>query len=224
MDWTVINERRISEKRQEIYNYCRQRKGDMTPEAFIKAKLSLGNLLQNLSERDRYKSGVAQTVNRSIDTVTDIVATCTEDQADALAKIVVYQAVGDDLDLYPVSGEKKVERDIAYMRRTGQKMGNPWGIDELTVKDMLFFIRQHIQGVCLSTKTLPLIYRYFIDNFSLEPAAAKTVAYIYFSAGNVQKDSRVIRDGGKLSELIRREFVKDNGDGTVSYVPGSLGF
>lgn len=224
MDWTEINERRISEKSQEIYNYCKQRKEDMTPMAFNKAKISLGELLQNLSDRDRFENGVAQTVKRSIDTEKDIVARCSEKQAEALAKVVVHQGVGDDLGLYPVSGKKKVERDIAYMKRTGQKMGNPWGIDELTEKDMLYFIRQHLDGVCLSTKTLPSIYKYFIEHFSLDPDAAKTVAYIYYSTGNVPKDARVIRDGGKLSELIRREFIKDNGDGTVSYVQGSLGF
>jgi hypothetical protein len=223
MDWTEINERRISEKRQEIYNYCRQRKEDMTPEAFRKAKLSLGKLLQNLSDRDRLNSGIAQTVNRSIDTENNIVARCSEKQAEALAKVVVYQGVGDDLGLYPVSGEKKVERDIAYMKRTGQKMGNSWGIDELTVKDMLYFIRQFIDGVSISTNTMPSIYKYFIEKFSLDPVAARTVACIYFP-GNAPKDVRVIRDGGRLSELIRREFVKDNGDGTFSYVQGSLGF
>lgn len=196
----------------------------MTPEAFKKAKLSLGNLLKNLADRDRFAKEVAQTVDKSIDTEKDIVANCSEKQAEVFAKVVVYNAVGDDLGLYPVSGEKKVERDIAYMKRTGQKMGNPWGLDELTEKDMLYFIRQHINGVCLSTKTLPSIYKYFIEHFSLDPAAAKTVAYIYYSTGNVPKDARVIRDGGKLSELIRREFIKDNGDGTVSYVQGSLGF
>lgn len=174
-NWGEINERRVSEKTQEIYNYCKQSRQDMTETAFKKAKESLKILLTDVKECDRYHLQAIRSVLDSIDKRNDILAVCSTEQADRIAKVLVYQGFRDDLNLYPVRAAQKIGRD--------EKRGviTDYNVEELTSADMMYFIRAHVNGANLSRHTMPSIYRSVKECFGLDLYMAKIIAQLFFN-------------------------------------------
>ena len=146
VDWAVVNERRIGERTQEILLYSAQKIESMTTRAFVLARSSFERLLNNIAERNLRSSSVCKSILRSMDNQDDCVAYCTEKQAAVLARGVVYNYIGDDLDLYPITAERKLLR--AKVR----------GIpacdiprDEMTVNDLIYIASAIAEGEKMST-------------------------------------------------------------------------
>lgn len=205
MDYKEINERRISEKTQEVLNYCRQSHTSMTPEAFRKAKESMKRLLENVKDRDNYSLNSIKEVLESIGNQEDTVAICDSEKADRIAKVIVYKCIGDDLNLYPVSGKAKIDKDMV------KKQTTDYSIDELTIKDMLYFIYAHTQNnkqhYNLSTVTMPAIYSYFKEHYDFDLYMSKIIAQLYYQPLNKHKiQSWQTNNAG--TRLIERGIVK----------------
>lgn len=185
----------------------------MTERAFVKARNSLSSLLDNLSDRDRFKDdddkGVADSIKAGIDASGDVVAKCTMPQANALAKIAVHRGVSDDLNLYPVSAERKLGRDLV------RKTITDYEIEELTLKDMLYFVGKHVEGREMSRYTMPKIYQHLQAEYGFDVYMSKVVAQVYFIPKNPLKIvGWGVNDAGK--KLLERGVVKMDDAGTVS--------
>lgn len=210
MDYKEINERRISEKTQEVFNYCRQSHVSMTPEAFRKAKESMKRLLENVKDRDKYSLNSIKKVLESIDNQDNTVAICDSEQADKIAKVIVYQYIGDDLNLYPVSGRAKIDKDKAKNKPTD------YSINELTINDMLLFINAHTKQYCnLSNKTMPAIYKYFQEHYDFDNYMSKIIAQLYFKPDNKHK-IKYWQNNNAGAKLIELGIVKLDETGLAS--------
>ena len=173
-DWTEINERRIGEKTQELLLYCSQKKEDMTSLSFDLARLSLRHLLDNLAERDPYHKGIPDTVKDSMEKQDIVVAQCSEKQAACLARTIVYKAIGDDLNLYPVTAEKKLQ--VAKLQ------GIPCSIrrEEMVMKDMLFIANAIAKGEDISKGTMKIVFEAFKE-FGFDPMMTRVYSILYFN-------------------------------------------
>ena len=176
VNYSEVNEHRISEKTQEVRNYCSQRKDDMTPRAFELARNSLSILLDNIKERDEAFGGIPETIKASMDKQHDVVAECSEKQAASLARTIVYRGLGDDLNLYPVTADQKIQRSQAR------------GIavctipsDEMTPKDFLFVARAIAQGVNISKQTMIAVIARF-QEYGFDPYMMRVYSYLALSA------------------------------------------
>ena len=158
VDWTEVNERRIGEKTQEIHLYCAQKKELMTERAFDLARLSLVRLMNNITERNSRSSSVCKAIQQSMDNQDDCIAYCTENQAAVLARGVVYNCIGDDLDLYPITAEKKLFRTKL---RDLPVCDIPK--DEMTVKDFIYIASAIAEGENISTATMLSVFEWFRD-------------------------------------------------------------
>jgi hypothetical protein len=78
VDWTEVNERRISEKTQEIFLYCAQKKSSMTQRAFDLARLSFERLIDNIAQRNPKSSFVINSIRRGMVSQDESIAICPE--------------------------------------------------------------------------------------------------------------------------------------------------
>ena len=134
-NWAEVNEKRISEKTQEILLYCNQKASLMTSRAFELARISFSQLIDNLVQRNIKLTGIAKAIKQSMESQNSCIAICSEQKADLMAKTIVYDYVGNDLNLYPVSAKQKLQRSQA---RKEQLCVIP--LEEMTFKDCLFVI------------------------------------------------------------------------------------
>ena len=174
-DWKEVNERRISEKSQEIMLYCSQTRKSMTARSFELAKLSLRRLLVNIIDRNPMYKAIPETVLSSLDTSSNRVAICSEKQASALAKAVVYNAISDDLDLYPVLATQKYQRS----KSRGETQCHIT-TDEMTQNDMLYVIHEAMHGGTFSKETILSIYNHF-RGINIDPYQLRLLAECHFS-------------------------------------------
>lgn len=173
--WDEINDRRIEEKTQEVLSYCAQKKGTMTIRSFELARLSLEHLLDNITERDYTHAGIPKMVKESMIYQEDVVAECTLNQAASLARSIVYKAIGDDLNLYPVTAEKKLSRS----KQRGEKLCNI-PANEMTVKDYLFVAKSLSDGEAF-TKGTALNVFFIFNDYGFDPMMTRVFAsYAYF--------------------------------------------
>ena len=175
VDWTEVNERRIGEKTQEILLYCSQKRSNMTVRAFELAQLSLQRLLLNIIDRNPAYKSIPETVLNSIQNQSYKVASCSEKQAVALAKTIVYKAIGDDLDLYPVKAVQKVQHSITR----GESMCHI-PLDEMTSEDMYFVVHAAMHNTVFSQETVRSIFDFF-RKLDLDPYQVRILAECYFS-------------------------------------------
>ena len=172
-DLTAVNERRIGEKTQEIQLYCAQKKSSMTSRAFDMARMSFERLLNNIADRSPRMSSIIENIRKKLDSQDDYVALISEKQASALAKAIVYNYIGDDLDLYPITAEKKLQRAKA---RQLKECSIP--IDEMTVKDILFVVSAITQGENFSKSTMLAIFEWFKE-IGLDPMQARLYSVLF---------------------------------------------
>lgn len=174
-DWTAVNERRISEKTQEIMLYCSQEKKDMTSRSFELARLSFGRLLDNIVDRNRVFTGIPETVRKSMETQTDCIAICSEKQAIVLARSIVYNCIGDDLNLYPVRAEQKLQRS----KVKGQSVC-VIPEDEMTDADKIYIAYAFAKGESFSKETMIVVFDWFRQR-GFKPIHARVYAVYYHS-------------------------------------------
>ena len=173
VDWTEVNERRIGEKTQEIHLYCAQKKELMTERAFDLARLSLVRLMNNITERNSRSSSVCKAIQQSMDNQDDCIAYCTENQAAVLARGVVYNCIGDDLNLYPITAEKKLLR--AKLR---DLPACDIPKDEMTVKDFIYIASAIAEGENISTATMRSVFEWFRD-IGLDPYETRIFSVMF---------------------------------------------
>lgn len=204
-NWTETNERRIGEKTQELRNYCSQRRDSMTPRAFELARISLANLLDNLMDRNPDYRGIPETVKQSMDnSEIDTVARCSDEQAQSLARTIVYKAVGDDIGLYPVTALQKIQKS----RAKGEPVCDI-PADEMTARDFLTVAHAIAEGVRMSPKTIQAVISKFREK-EFTPLMMRVYGYFAFTTRpfNIRSlpgysvcSSEYKRSAEKLTEL-----------------------
>ena len=173
VNWTEVNERRISEKTQEISLYCAQKRTDMTPRGFELAQLSFEKLLDNIVERNPKAASICKSIRNSMSEGSNQVAKCSMKQAECLARDVVFNYIGDDLNLYPVSAERKLNR--AKVRGL-QECDIPK--DEMTIKDTIFVVYAFANGEDFSKRTMRNAFSWF-QEIGMDPIQARVFSYLF---------------------------------------------
>ena len=176
VDWKEVNERRICEKTQEILLYCAKKKTSMTQRAFELARLSFEGLLDNIAQRNPRLSSIIDSIRGGMDSQGECIAICTEKQAASLAKGVVYNYIGDDLNLYPITAEKKL------LRAKARKLSEcSIDIDEMTVKDIIYVASAITEGENFSKQTMRAVYEWF-QQIGLNPIQTRVYSVLFMKA------------------------------------------
>ena len=173
VDWKAVNKRRIGEKKQEILLYCAQKKADMTDRAFDLARSSLWDLLDNIVQRDLRYAPITKELRLSMTDEETIVARCSKIQAIGLARAVVYNYIGDDLNLYPVSAEKKLDR-----AKVLGAMECDIPMDEMTVKDRIFVVYANTSGENFSKETMMNVFQWF-QEIGMDALQARVFSFLF---------------------------------------------
>ena len=207
-----VRERRISEKTQEILLYCSQKKSSMTPRAFDCARSSLITLLENIADRDPKYAGIPRTVIKSMEKQEECIAKCSSKQAESLATTIVSRGIGDDLDLYPISAEQKLNRSKV---RGFIECDIP--IDEMTYKDKVFVVWATFNEK-FSFKTFAAVRDWFKE-LGLDINQARVYAALYFSESPLPINSLpqyiLLRDEYRdaIKTLLERGIVNKDQEG-----------
>lgn len=209
-NWNEINDRRIGEKKQELLIYCGTRRDSLTQKAFELARESLKPLLRNLMDRDSGYEGIPNSVWRSMEIQDEVIAKCSEKEAEAMAKTIVYKGIADDLNLYPITAEQKIQR--------AKKQNHVCSIriDEMTLKDMFFVVRAHRMGESISPTTMQPLYLYFKDSFDFTPYMVQVYSFLRFSSGplNIRAMPGYSSSSDQYitaaRELLRRGYISQN--------------
>lgn len=214
VDWKYENERRISEKTQEIRLYCDQKKSSMTPRAFDLARLSFMQLLDNIADRDRFASDIVESIRRGMDFQEDFIALITEKQAGVLARGIVYNYIGDDLNLYPVTAEKKLLRAKS---RNMTVCDIP--IEEMTVRDIIYVASAITEGENFSKPTMLAVFKWF-QNIGLSPVQSRVFS-VLFRIGK-PTPLRSIPQYSIFAAEYREAAIALIGKGYICELPGGL--
>ena len=207
-----VRERRISEKTQEIFLYCAQKKSSMTPRAFDRARSSLKTLLENIADRDPKYAGIPRTVIKSMEKQEECIAKCSSKQAENLATTIVSRGIPDDLDLYPISAEQKLNRSKA---RGLIECDIP--IDEMTFKDKVFVVWASFNEK-FSSKTFAAVRDWFKE-VGLDINQARVYAALYFSESPLLINSLpqyiLLRDEyrGAIKTMLEKGIVNKDQEG-----------
>ena len=214
MDWTEVNERRISEKTQEISLYCAQKKSDMTTRGFELARLSFEKLLDNIVGRNPRAASMCKSIRNGMNERNNQVAKCSIKQAECLARSIVYDCIGDDLDLYPVSSESKLNR--AKVRGL-QQCDIPQ--EEMTIKDIIFVVYAITNGENFSKRTMRDAFSWFQD-IGMDPIQARVFSYLFI------KQKPLSLRAISQQELFSSEYTKAARElvnsGFICELPGDL--
>ena len=215
VDWTEVNERRIGEKTQEIQLYCAQKKSSMTERAFDLARLSFYRLLDNIVDRNPKSAAVVDVIRKGVESQDDCIVVISEKQAAVLARGVVYNYIGDDLNLYPVTAEKKLLRSKV---RELRECNIP--LDEMTVKDIIYVASALTEGENFSKSTMRSIYDWFqiigldpIETriFSVlfmkgEPASLQSIPQYAMLSSEYRKAAKTLVEKGFIYQLPDGKF------------------
>lgn len=173
VNWAKVNSRRVGEKTQEIRLYCAQRKIDMTPRAFELARLSLWELLDNIIQRDLRYAPITKVVRQSMDDQEEFVARISKKQAGKLARAIVYNYIGDDLNLYPVTAEKKLLR--AKVRGLTECHIPK---EEMMTSDYIFVVYALTEGENFSKLTMRMAFEWF-QEAGMDPIQARVFSVLF---------------------------------------------
>jgi hypothetical protein len=212
VDWKEVNERRIGEKTQEILLYCAQKKTSMTQRAFELARLSFEGLLDNIAQRNPRLSSIIDRIRSGIASQEDCIAICTEKQAASLAKGVVYNYIGDDLNLYPITAEKKL------LRAKARKLSEcSIDIDEMTVKDIIYVASAITEGENFSKQTMRAVYEWF-QQIGLNPIQTRVYSVLFMKAAPMSLKS--IPQQTILTSEYRKAAKELVAKGFIAELPG----
>lgn len=213
VDWKEVNDRRIGEISQEIMLYCSRRASEMTPRSFELAIISMAKLLDNIAERNWKFPWVARKVKESIDSQNSIVAVCDMIQALSLAKSIVYNKIGDNLNLYPITASQKLAK-----AKNDKQLECDIPSDELTEQDMVYIAYARTQGESISTKTFQTVIKWF-EQHGLGPIEALVYSVYQYTKGGVSISSlaqqSILGSEYKLAakSLVKKGYLNplDNG-------------
>lgn len=211
--WPEINERRISEKTQEIQLYCGQKKSDMTPRAFDLARLSFEQLLNNIMERNPRAESLCKSIRLRMSKKDECVAPCSEKQAACLARDVVYNYIGDDLNLYPVSAEGKLLR-----AKVRGKHECDIHIEEMTPKDIIFVMNAITEGESFSKQTMQSVLEWF-RKIGMDPIQARVFSVLFIkqkplSIKDIPQQNLFVSEYRKAAKaLVKAGFICELPDG-----------
>lgn len=214
VDWEAVNERRIGEKTQEILLYCALKKSSMTPRAFDLARLSLEGLLDNIADRNPQSSGIVESIRLSMSSQDHYVALCSEKQAASLARSIVFNYIGDNLFLYPITAEKKLLKSKLLKQ---PECDIP--IDEMTVKDILFVAAAITDGENFSRSTMRAIYGWFKE-IGLDPYQTRVYSALFRS--KVPLSIKALPQQDLFFSEYRRAAKELISKGFVYELPGEL--
>lgn len=214
VNWTEVNERRIGEKTQEIRLYCAQKKDSMTPRAFDLAQLSFGRLLDNISERNPKSGNLCDAIRRKMESQDEFVAICSEKQAAVLARGIVYNYIGDDLDLYPVTAESKLSRSKV---RGFSECNIPK--DEMTVKDFIYVASAITEGENFTKETMRCVYDWF-QEIGFDPYQTRVFSVLFIK--NQPLSIRSIPQNNLFSSEYRKAAKSLVEKGFICEFPGEL--
>lgn len=212
VDWGEVNERRIGEKAQELRIYCSHKREEISARSFELARISLCHLLDNIAERDIDYKGVPATVKASMDNNNDMVASCSEKQAVILARTIVYKAIGDDLNLYPITAEQKLQRS----KQKGVSCHIPR--DEMTIKDLLYVARSMTFGENYTKPTMMAVFSAFSD-YGMDPVMTRVYAVFSFftkasSISSMPMQSVLGNEYRKAAnQLVKTGYLSQDADG-----------
>lgn len=213
VDWTEVNERRINEKAQEILLYCAQKKSSMTQRAFDLARLSFGRLLDNIAERNPKSTAVVGGFRKGMEFQEDCIAIISEKQAGVLARGVVYNYIGDDLNLYPITAEKKLLRSKS---RDQNECDIP--LDEMTVKDILYVAFALTGGENFSKQTMRAVFDWF-QEIGLDPIQSRVFSVLFMrgepvSLQSIPQYTMFAAEYRKAAKaLVKKGFICEMPDG-----------
>ena len=173
VNWAEVNKRRVGEKTQELRLYCAQRKEDMTPLAFEQARTSLWELLDNIIQRDLRNAPVTKVMRQSMDEQDEFVARISKKQAERLARAIVYNCIGDDLNLYPVTAEQKLLR--AKVRGL-KECHIPK--EEMTTRDNIFVVYALSEGENFSKITMRSAFEWF-EEIGMDSIQARVFSVLF---------------------------------------------
>lgn len=214
VDWSDVNERRIGEKTQEILLYCAQKKSSMTARAFDLARLSFSRLLDNIADRNPKSSLVINSLRRGMESQDDCIASCTERQATVLARGVVYNYIGDDLNLYPITAEKKLLRS-----KVRQQTECNIPLEEMTVKDIIYVAYAITEGENFSKPTMRAVYEWF-QQIGLNPIQTRVFSVLFIKAEPMSLNS--IPQHNMFPTEYRKAAKELVDKGFISELPGNL--
>ncbi len=155
----------------------------MTPRSFELAKISMAKLLDNIAERNWKFPWVARKVKESIDSQNSIVAVCDKIQALSLAKSIVYNKIGDNLNLYPITASQKIAK-----AKNDKLLECDIPSDELTEQDMVYIAYARTQGESLSNRTFQTSIKWFAQH-NLDPIEAMVYSVYQYTEGCVSISS-----------------------------------
>ncbi len=214
VNWSEVNKRRISEKTQEILLYCAQKKEDMTSRAFDLARLSVERLLDNIADRTLLADSAITAVRQSMTSQDNRVAICNEKQAADLARGVVYNYIGDDLNLYPITAEKKLLRAKARNQMECNIL-----IEEMTTRDILYVASAIAEGENFSKTTMHAVFTWFRE-IGLDPYQTRVFSYLFMRRKPISLRSI------PFQSLFSSEYQKAANElvdkGFICKFPGSL--
>ena len=93
-----------------------------------------------------------------------------------MARGVVYNYIGDDLNLYPITAEKKLLR--AKARKLSECSVD---IDEMTVKDIIYVASAITEGENFSKQTMRAVYEWF-QQIGLNPIQTRVYSVLFMKA------------------------------------------
>ncbi len=128
----------------------------MTDRAFDLARMSFSNLLDIIAERNPKSSLIINSLRKGMEFQDDCIAVISEKQASVLARGIVYNYIGDDLNLYPISAKDKLNRSKV-------KGFNECDIpsDELTDDDIVYVMFASTMGERFSRRTNTAVNDWF---------------------------------------------------------------
>lgn len=214
VDWAEVNERRIGEKTQEIRLYCAQKRQDMTPRAFDLARMSFERLLDNIADRTPKANYAIKAIRESLTAQDEFIALCSEKQAAALARGIVYNYIGDDLDLYPITAEKKVLRAKV---RNQKECNIP--IEEMTTRDIIFVASSIAAGENFSKTTMRAVYDWF-QSIGLDPIQTRVFSTLFMKGEPMSIKS--LPQQNLFSAEYRKAAEALANKGFISELPGDL--
>ncbi len=137
----------------------------------------------------------------------ECIAICNKKQAASLARGVVYNNIGDDLNLYPITAEKKLLRAKV---RGKKECDIP--IEEMTTRDIIFVAASISKGENYSKSTMRAVFEWFKE-IGLDPIQTRVFSFLFVKAklvslNSLPQQSMFASDYRKAANaLVKKGFI-----------------
>lgn len=122
---------------------------------------------------------------------------------------MVYNYIGDDLNLYPITAEKKLLR--AKVRKLSECNID---IDEMTVRDIIFIASAITEGENISRQTMHAVYEWF-QQIGLNPIQTRVYSVLFMKAApmslkSIPQQTILAAEYRKAAkELVAKGFIAE---------------